>query len=811
MKSEQKSKQPSGEYPACQDLDIPADGGMSEWSRRSFLNIMAATGALTCVPSGLFAAPGGSQPAVSWPEKVEQFPAMACDAAGTAWMAFLSRPKRRGFVRVDRVVNGRHINCSSLDTSRATAIGIPCLTGEASGCTVVFPLEIKDKWQIAFARIDGSGKKSELQMISCEGNANLSPVVASNKGTTWILWESNAGTHRGIYACCVTNGNVGIPQRITAPDANSYNPTIVALPDGRFFAAWDSYREEQSNIYGVWCIDGKWQTEMSLTRDARIERHPHLAVRGTEVWMAWQANSYPKINLNALDEQRVVVARLDSEKLMMPTDMFERVSIPKRHLMRPRIGFDASGALWLSATLGAKKKQAGWTPVLWSYGKDGWSEIIKLSSQEGRWQPVPLAFPKSGKVVASSQYDDLPRTWDDTLGKYRDWKSGIAVKTLPSEEPGRLTLVPLAMPATEFSLPAKSKFCNATFPRQTWKTHSGELSLFFGDLHDHTDISVCDRRFNPPGHDLYANVRDIEQLDFCAITDHGYNFDPQQWSLNAEQTRQNHDPQRFITFLAQEWTSSRGPTSGGHGHRNLIFLDPYQSKFYDSFENKQTPRQVWDDLKDTDFIFIPHQLADGQHKGSGNPPTDWTYTDERLQPVAEIFQGRQSYEYLGCPRQAPHGEPVKGNYLQDAWAKGIVIGVIASPDHGGGTGKAGVWAQDLTRESIFEAIRARHTFGTSHPKMGLQFSAGNAIMGDKVKRPNGPIKFLVKAVAPDAIKEVVIFRNNKIVHRAAPGKAEMVLAWTDQAPLDEKHVWYYTRIQTNDEELAWSSPIWFVA
>jgi hypothetical protein len=436
-------------------------------------------------------------------------------------------------------------------------------------------------------------------------------------------------------------------------------------------------------------------------------------------------------------------------------------------------------------------------------------------SRKGRWRPVSLAVQGSQSVVCS-QYDDVPGAWAER-GIHPDWKWGLSVKDIGDEgESAPPETQPLEMPGTDFSLAEKMEICSANLPRQK-KTHDGdELSLFWGDFHDHTDISVCVRDKNPPGHDLFANERDIEKLDFVAMTDHGYNYDRAQWAYNAEQTRNNHDAGRFVTFLGEEWTSSKNPPAPGgkmrrYGHRNLVFKDPYHPHFYDSFDGDISPADLWEELEGHEFICIPHQLADWKGKGGGNPPTDWNFVDERLQPVAEIFQARQSYEYLGCPRQAPQGAPFKGNYLQDAWAKGIVIGVIASPDHGGGNGKVGVWAKALTRDGIFEAVRARHTFGTSGAKMALFFKAGDAIMGDKARRPNGPIEFEINALAMRDIREVVIFRNNEIAFRAEPGDKRVELRWVDEKPLDVDHAWYYARIHAEDDELAWSSPIWFTA
>lgn len=147
--------------------------------------------------------------------------------------------------------------------------------------------------------------------------------------------------------------------------------------------------------------------------------------------------------------------------------------------------------------------------------------------------------------------------------------------------------------------------------------------------------------------------------------------------------------------------------------------------------------------------------------------------------------------------------------MQDAWAKGIVIGVVAGPDHGGGTGKAGVWAEGLTRESLFDAIRRRHTFGTSGAKIAIRFGAGDAMMGDRISHPKRPIVFEVQALSMRPIREAVIFRNNQIVYQGDPMDTQLTLRWTDEHP-PEQTLWYYVRIQCTDDEIAWSSPIWFV-
>jgi hypothetical protein len=242
-----------------------------------------------------------------------------------------------------------------------------------------------------------------------------------------------------------------------------------------------------------------------------------------------------------------------------------------------------------------------------------------------------------------------------------------------------------------------------------------------------------------------------------------------------------------------------------YGHHNLIFADMYD-QFFDSNREDLSPTELWSRIKGVDFITIPHQLADH----ISGAPVDWTEHDDTHQPLAEIFQNRGSYEALGAPRQAEHAMKVKGHYLQDAWAMGVTIGVIASPDHGGGGGKAGVWAKDLTRESLFEAFHARRTFGTSAPKMSLLVNSGDHLMGEVVRRDDDKaLTFRIRAEAMRPFVRLVIMRNNEIVHDINPTSKKIDCAWTDPAPPHEDRLWYYVRMHRDDEELAWSSPIWF--
>lgn len=755
------------------------------------------------------------------PYEAEDFPVLARDGEGTIWLASLIRDEGSRRIGVWRVRDGQREPVAMLDESSRTGIDRPALAGTDRGCLLVYPVEQANRWQLQPVWIDGSqARKSPL--LAAPAACNHLPAVACNGNQAVLVWEANAESRRAIWSCRLTPEGNSQPAVISDPDVPAGNPDVVVLPNGDAFAVWDAFRDEASNLFGAWCRNGRWQREQRLTAAGHLERHPRLARHGEDIWLAWQAQSVPAHAINAGREQRVVVARLGARGLEMPAGMFDHVATNRRFLLRPVPHFDPQGRLWLTAR-SSMGLHEGWLPQAWCYTGNTWHGPLDLWPDQGRWRPVQMAWDRDGRGVAAVQRDNLPKRWEQQ-GIHPDWLyDAQLVGPALDPPPAPIRLVPLAMPETNLTPRNRIEVSGAHLPRQQANTGHGPLTLFWGDFHVHSDMSVCLRRTDPPMHDVYANQRDFEKLDFTAITDHGYNFDPPQWAHNGEQVRLHHDPDRFLTFLGEEWTSSRNPppqpdqpvaagNTQRYGHRNLIFLNPHHPDFYDAFDGDISPADLWKKLGPTEFICIPHQLADWRGKGRGNPPTDWSFVDEHRQPVAEIFQARQSYEYFGCPRQSPDGAPFAGHYyLQDAWAKGVVIGVIASPDHGGGRGRVGVWARELTREAIFAAVRARHTFGTSGAKIGLLFQQGEHLMGDKVEgRPANPV-FQFQATAMHPLQEVVIFRNNEIVHRLEPGAKTVQFEWRDPAPPEADRLWYYARAHGEDNELAWSSPIWFLA
>ena len=686
----------------------------------------------------------------------------------------------------------------------------PTLASDGRKVALVYAAEKEKIWDIYLVPGGPDGPGQPMAITSRAG-VNIKPAACWHKGTLWIAWESNRNGSRQIFATSVADGKAAEPVAVSAPGTSAYSPAVATLASGEVCIAWHAFRANNYDIYlRRRAADGTWGPEMRLTKAPTIDRHPCLVARGDDLWLIYENTNVVQYHIGATNLRHLVAARVTAEGLMAP--VLEAPASPlDERCEAPAACFDESGRLWL-AIQRPNGKSGGWHTALVGLSGNRWTREIPVSHQKGM-DRRPGLIVDGRRAIVCTQSDDL-KSWqnekESEAATSRVYLSACDLGDLPPAGPTKFA--PLAESAEPFE-PADLRVARGEdSPAQSITYQGKTLKLFFGDLHHHTDVSQCNRTGDQSIDEGYQHMRDLAVHDFACATDHGYNINPYLWNFIAKLARVNDDAGRFLTFLAEEWTSTFKETSAEHpygfyGHRNLIFSDLYFPRWWNE-HNRQTPAQVWEDLRkmNANFVHIPHQLAD-----TGNVPTDWNFTDETAQPVAEIFQTRGSYEYAGAPREAKRTVPKPGYFLQDAWARGIVIGVIASPDHGGGYGKACVYAPELTREAVLDALRARRCYGTTAAKIFLDVRVAGRLMGEKVREAaprSVPIEIRVRC--PGDIDRIEICRNNRFIYSKTPDGRACEFTFTDTAPLPDRS-YYYVRVIQKDQEIAWSSPVWFGA
>jgi len=141
---------------------------------------------------------------------------------------------------------------------------------------------------------------------------------------------------------------------------------------------------------------------------------------------------------------------------------------------------------------------------------------------------------------------------------------------------------------------------------------------------------------------------------------------------------------------------------------------------------------------------------------------------------------------------------------------------------GMGGALTGVWAEELTRESIFEALRARRCFATNGERTVLDVRVNGVPMGAETM-VQGEVTLSCRVRAPRRVARVELFRDGvKILSRSA-GSREVTADLHDR-PAPGQHFYYVQislrplprrpmrgrcgNLQVARGDLAWSSPIW---
>lgn len=382
--------------------------------------------------------------------------------------------------------------------------------------------------------------------------------------------------------------------------------------------------------------------------------------------------------------------------------------------------------------------------------------------------------------------------------------------------------------------------------RHTW-THDGTTyKLYWGDFHRHTDVSNCITANDGCVQEQFRYAYDMAKLDLLGTSDHtdiAKIYHPYEWWLNQKTTDTFYAPGYFNSMYAYE-REQKWPW----GHRNIIFAQrggpivyiqrvnylasPWQKIFPVNADGEKelSPQELWDVL-----VRYGKPVTAMSHTGATGMGLDWNLfdtVDNRVENVVEIYQGaRVSYEGKGAPQPTVglrEGEkynaanPVAGTPLpgdpiqsfidkdnglyQNALTRGHKLGVWANSDHiSQHVSFGGVYVKDFTREGILEGINARRTIAATD-KIFVEFTCNGKLLGTEFEVQGSPtMTFSVDGTA--AIKRVTLVRNEQNYEQWKPGTKTFEQTFVDEKPVTGENR-YYLRIEQEDGNMAWSSPVW---
>lgn len=310
---------------------------------------------------------------------------------------------------------------------------------------------------------------------------------------------------------------------------------------------------------------------------------------------------------------------------------------------------------------------------------------------------------------------------------------------------------------------ARARHPGTTPERYTTTLGARTVSLYWGDLHRHSLISRCTAGDEPELDDFYRYAFDVCEYDFWAVTDHAENTSAYQWWSIQKLADVLHVPGAFVPFYGFEWTSATG-------HQNVVYESSQRGApiYSSTAAGSATPAQLWAHLRGAGqrSLTIPH------HPGSAMVPFDWSYRDEEMMALVEVFQAcRGNYEDDGCFRQFSDAT-LAGTFVGDGLRAGHRFGLIGSSDHGNGAGYVGAFAESLSREAVFDALAGRATMAATTRDIVLDVRLGETFMGG-IAPPADRATLAVHAEAYGELARIEVVGPAGLIARTAvePGLA----------------------------------------
>lgn len=257
----------------------------------------------------------------------------------------------------------------------------------------------------------------------------------------------------------------------------------------------------------------------------------------------------------------------------------------------------------------------------------------------------------------------------------------------------------------------------------------------------------------------FAFARDAGGLQFVTHQANDHYVTRERWQQIRDTSEDFHEPGRFVTFLGCEWSAL--PRDGGD--RNVIYRR-------DESRLRRSGRFFVEEPADSepDLVTAAEFLAALKHQPVlinmhvGGRPTNLDWHEPNIERLAEIHSTHGTSEW----------------FIEDALSRGYRFGITAGTDgiasrpggcHPGWrlnrnvrSGLTAVYAADLTRDALWEALQARRCYGTTGERIALWVEVDGQPMGSDHRTGGHPLVTIdVKGTA--ALETVELLRGTEVI------------------------------------------------
>lgn len=354
-----------------------------------------------------------------------------------------------------------------------------------------------------------------------------------------------------------------------------------------------------------------------------------------------------------------------------------------------------------------------------------------------------------------------------------------------------------------------------------------EETLLWGAFHGESE------NFNATNNidNFLREARDEKGYDFIGTS----SFDTQEetpsqtWKLISQSIAEFNEDFRFSSFLGFQWAG----VAMEEGVRQFIYLKDNKNILRSKDLKTNSLKKIYKMLLPKDLLSIPIFTMS---KKNG---FDFKNYNPDFEKVVEIYNAWGSSE---CTEKEGNIKPIKGfcsseanGSIRKALSNNYRFGFIAGGYDDRGVfeklydsnqkqyspGLTAIISKGHTKEEIFTALKKRSCYATTGARIILDFFIAGKPMGSELtihEKPGLKINRFISAsiVGTDILKKVEIIRNGKILKTFLPKELEFSFDFNDSDSFQnaniqkDKHsfIYYYLKVEQNDGNVAWSSPIW---
>lgn len=361
----------------------------------------------------------------------------------------------------------------------------------------------------------------------------------------------------------------------------------------------------------------------------------------------------------------------------------------------------------------------------------------------------------------------------------------------------------------EVKLEVSDKAGNLAVKEWAFKVADVARNLYFGQLHSHTNLSDGQGTI----YEAYDYAKNNAKVDFLAVTDHSNSFDNDtqasladgsmstKWNTGLQAADQFNEDHTFTAIYAYEMTWSAG--TGKYGHINTFNTPGFETRTNAAMDLKS----YYTALKTQ-----PQSVSQFNHPGTTfGDFVDFGFYDEAIDELITLVEVGNGDGPIRGSGHFPSYE-----YYTRALDKGWHVAPTNNQDNHKGmwgnanTARTVIEAEELTRESLYEAIRERRVYSTEDENLEISYELNGATMGSILaEQTEAHVNITVKD--PDALDHIdkiqLITDGGRVAHEVTnvnSTEKEWNLSFEPAA----SSTYYYVKVTQADKDIAVTAPVW---